>query len=570
MKKPMIVTAAALVAVALTAGSVAVAQSGSPSAASSGAASPVTAHAAGLERAGTFSLAESENLTAIDDTRVIADAPDAAIEVPVTLDVTTIEQYWLWASGVEVTAHGLTPNASVEIGIVFASGDTKRWAPVTADADGTVVARVRTLDVDPENTRPDVGLAQITVTSSAGEAGSALLTVTATGQQISVSTDPTTITQDAFLDAPITVHANGFPPLTKVFFNLGLPDTTMFAVGEYEGLHSDENGEFTYELQMNSVNSQVGTWLLSFQSENSDRMGSGTFQVTAGAERIADKTVTPATPEITAAAFSTDPGMRFSLEGFLPFDTYEMILTTSRGYASSLGISRTNGEGRHSNAITSPKQIPEGLYTITARSTTTGDYAVGTFTVTGNPALPASEITLSTNAITAGGLSDPAGGVTVQGRDITPGTSFRISLRNAAFERQPLLVGADAYATAGDDGLLAVPLVTLEPLPAGTYTVWVDAGGGVTGYNLLLPLQVTADATAETAPESSTAPSTAPSVAPRLAPVLPSPALPNTVAPNPSTFTPEPAPTASSTPAPDPFEDDVPMPAQPVPSVPTH
>lgn len=561
MKKPWITAGAALVAVLVVggaAGTVAVAQSGIPAAPAQPASNVgAVASAIDLERAGSFTLAESEGAAALDDSRVIAAAPETTAVVPVSLDATSIEQYWLWASGVEVTAHGLTPGSDVEIGIVFSSGSTKHWAPVQADGDGTVVTRVRTLDVDPENTRPEIGLAQITVSSSAGEAGSTLLAITATTDVITVSSDPVTISQNEFLDRPVTIHASGFSPMTKVFFNLGMPDTTMFAVGEYEGLHSDENGNFSYQLQMNSVNSQVGTWLMSFVSD--DRSGSATFQVTAGAARTADKTVTPASREISVADFAAEPGMRFALEGFLPFDTYELLLTTSRGYTASLGISRTDGEGRDSNAITSPKGIPEGEYTVTARSTTTGDYATGTFRVTGNPAAPASKISLSTSFVSSGSLVDPSGGVVLEGSDVTPGTSLRVSLRNGAWERQPLLVGADAYATAGDDGRLAVTLVTLQPLAPGSYTIWAEGGGGAAAYDVRLPLEVTADAT-----------STTPSVAPetRLAPVDEAPALP---APTPDAPTPAPAPrpSASPTPTPDPIEDDVPSPALPVPTVPT-
>lgn len=564
MKKPWITAGAALAAVVLigsVAGTVAVAQSGVPAPADPDANAAVAASTVDLNRSGSFSLAEAEATTAMDDSRVIAAAPETDTRVPVTLDVSSIEQYWLWASGVGVTAHGLTPGAEVEIGIVFASGKTFRWAPVSADADGNIDTRVRTLDVDPENTRPEAGLAQITVTSSTGEGGSALLRVTATSDALAVSSDPTSISQDAFLDEPLTVHVSGFAPMTKVFFNLGMPDTTMFAVGEKEGLHSDEKGNFSYELQMNSVNTQVGTWMLSFMSATGDRSGSATFEVTAGAPRVADKTVTPATPEISVADFVAKPGMRFSLEGFLPFDTYELLLTTSRGYTVSLGISRTNGEGRHSNAITSPKGIPEGDYTVTARSTTTGDYASGTFRVTGNPEAPASKISLSATTVTADSLADPSTGVVVRGENVTPGTSFRVSLRNAAWERQPLLVGADAYANAGEDGRLALALVTLQPLAAGRYTVWIEGGGGAAAYNVRLPLEVTA--APASVPESSPTPET------RLAPIEQAPAIRQPSPDVTETPTPAPAPSTSPAPVPDPFEDFAPAPALPVPTNPT-
>jgi hypothetical protein len=564
MKKPWITAGAALAAVVLigsVAGTVAVAQSGVPAPADPDANAAVAASTVDLNRSGSFSLAEAEATTAMDDSRVIAAAPETDTRVPVTLDVSSIEQYWLWASGVGVTAHGLTPGAGVEIRIVFASGKTFRWAPVSADADGNIDTRVRTLDVDPENTRPEAGLAQITVTSSTGEGGSALLRVTATSDALAVSSDPTSISQDAFLDEPLTVHVSGFAPMTKVFFNLGMPDTTMFAVGEKEGLHSDEKGNFSYELQMNSVNTQVGTWMLSFMSATGDRSGSATFEVTAGAPRVADKTVAPATPEISVADFVAKPGMRFSLEGFLPFDTYELLLTTSRGYTVSLGISRTNGEGRHSNAITSPKGIPEGDYTVTARSTTTGDYASGTFRVTGNPEAPASKISLSATTVTADSLADPSTGVVVRGENVTPGTSFRVSLRNAAWERQPLLVGADAYANAGEDGRLALALVTLQPLAAGRYTVWIEGGGGAAAYNVRLPLEVTA--APASVPESSPTPET------RLAPIEQAPAIRQPSPDVTETPTPAPAPSTSPAPVPDPFEDFAPAPALPVPTNPT-
>lgn len=569
MKKPWITVGAALAAVVLVgsvAGTVAAAQD-TASADAHPDTSEVTASLSSLDRPGSFTLAERDGDVAIDGARVIAAAPDGVTEIPVTLDQGEIEQYSLWAYGVEVTAHGLTPGSSVRIGITFASGDMKRWAPVTADADGTVVTRVRTLDVDPENTHPEDGLAQITVSSSAGEAGSALLRVTAdTSTPLTVSSDPETISQDAFLDSPVIVHAGGFPPMTKVYFNLGMPDTSMIAMGENEGLHSDENGEFSYELQMASVNAQVGTWMMSFQSFDGSASGVGEFTVTAGAERVQDKTLTPAVAEISVADFSADPGMRFTVDGFLPFDTYELTLTTSRGYAAPLGVSRTNGEGHQANAITSPTSVPEGEYTLTARSTTTGDYAVGTFHVTGNPALPGSDIELAPSTVTADALAST--GVTVSGSGITTGTSFRVSLRDAEWNRQPLTAGADAYATVGDDGLLSLTVVTLEVLAPGSYTVWVDAGGGVLGYNLLFPLQVTAAPTASetTVPGSAATPPPPGTSETRLAPVTEAPAVrqPRPEAP----AAPMPTPAPSGTPTPDPFDDDVPSPALPVPGVP--
>jgi len=568
MKTPWISAGAVLAAVVLigsAAGTVAGAHSVAPDDAAASESAAVAASALVSERTSTFTLAESEGTATVAGARVIAAAPDASSRVQVVLDHTSIEQYWLWAAGVQVTAHGLTPGATARVGITLASGVTKQWAPVTVDADGTLVTTVRTLDVDPENTRPDAGLAQITVTSDVGEVGSALLDVTGSVQGITVSSDPATISQDAFLDSSVTVHATGFEPLTKVFFNLGMPDTTTFAVGENEGLHADENGNFSYELTTATVNSQVGAWQLSFVSSDFSRSGSGSLTVTPGAERVADKTLTPATPEISAQQFSTEPGLHFSVAGFLPFDTYELALTTSRGYTSPLGISRTNGEGRHSNAVKSPSGVPEGEYRLTARSTTTGHYAVGTFRVTGNPSVPESDIALSPSTITAGALADPAAGVLLTGTGIAPGTTFRVSLRDGGWQRQPLLVGADAYATIGDDGRLSLPLVTLETLPVGTYTVWVDAGGGVAAYNQTFPLQVTAASTPDAAPSAPGTPSASVPQA-RLAPVTVAPALP--LAPvqlsTPSSQAPEP----TRTPAPGPFDDDAPLPALPVPTSP--
>ncbi|WAC70614.1 hypothetical protein [Microbacterium sp. SL75] len=569
MKKTWIAAAAALVAVALVgsvAGTVTAAQN-PPSADARPDASAVSASLWDLDRSESFTLAERDGDVAIDGARVIAAAPDGVSDIPVSLDQDETEQYWLWAYGVEVTAHGLTPGSTVRVGITFASGDAKHWAPLTADAEGTIVTRVRTLDVDPENTHPEAGLAQITVASSTGEAGSALLRVTANAHpSLSVSSDPSTISQDAFLDSPVVIHASGFPPMTKVFFNLGMPDTSMIAVGEDEGLHSDENGEFSYELQMASVNAQVGTWLLSFQSFDGALAGGGSFTVTAGAERVRDKTLTPAVGEISVADFSVDPGLRFAVDGFLPFDTYELTLTTSRGYNARMGVSRTNGEGHQDNAITSPKSVPEGEYTLTARSTTTGDYAVGRFRVTGSPTLPGSDIALAPATVAADALA--AEGVVVSGSRIAPGTSFRVSLRDAGWNRQPLTAGADAYATVGDDGRLSLRLVTLEVIAPGGYTVWVEAGGGVIGYNLLLPLQVTASAAAsETttpAPMATTPPPAASET--RLAPVTEAPALPQPRPETPSAPSPTPSPTA--TPAPGPFDDDMLSPALPVPGVP--
>jgi hypothetical protein len=153
MKTPWIPVAAVLAAVILV-GSAAGTVAGAHSVSSDPAAEPVesaalTASAFSSDRASTFTLAESEGNATVDGARVIAEAPDASSPIEVVLDQTSIEQYWLWASGVRVTAHGLTPGATARVGITLASGVTKQWAPVTADAEGALVTTVRTLDVDP-------------------------------------------------------------------------------------------------------------------------------------------------------------------------------------------------------------------------------------------------------------------------------------------------------------------------------------------------------------------------------------------------------------------------------------
>ena len=233
--------------------------------------------------------------------------------------------------------------------------------------------RVRYLDLEPDNVRPPLGLAQITVTTDSGKAGSALLRIPPNpGDPLEVRTDPPSITQDAFLDQPVTVTASGLEPLEKVYFNLGLPDTTYGAIGLTEGLHADESGTFTYELQAVSVNSQVGTWVVSIQS-GSGFEGSTTFAVEEGAPRTASKTVSFASATIDQSSFATSPGMQFALEGFTPFDAYEVTLTTPNGAGIALGVGRTDGEGKAEDGIIAPAGVPAGQYTLTARSIITGD-----------------------------------------------------------------------------------------------------------------------------------------------------------------------------------------------------
>ena len=576
MKRTSVLVGGTVAAVVLLVGSVAVAQNApsAPSSARAVAAQP----AAALDRADGWTLAQSDGPSSVPaDARVTAPAPAGTTTVPVSLDQASIEQYWLWASGVEVTAHGLTPGSTARVSITFPSGTRKQWAPVTVDGDGTLVTRVRTLDVDPENTTPEAGVAQIGVETSAGESGAALLTVTtAPGSALVVRTDPASITQDAFLDTPVTVHASGLPPLTRVLFNLGMPDTSMFEVGPNEGLHSDEKGEFSYELIVPSVNAQVGTWLVSIQSGDQDSSGSTTFAVTPGAPRVADKTVTTAVPSIAAAAVAADPGLGYSVAGFLPFDTYEATLTTSRGVIVPLGISRTNGEGVGTNAILAPKGLPEGVYGLEARSTTTGHYATTTFRVTDSPGLPASTFSLSTTTIAAADLGDPAKGVVLVGADAAPGVELRVSLRDAGWNRMPLTVGADAYATVDEDGRVSLPLVTLETIAPGSYTVWAFGGPGDLAYNLRLPLQVTGDAaptpstttpSAEqsgSTPAAKAVPSTRVTPDAPLAPIAPAAPLSS---PRPAPAVPAPEPTGTA--APDPMDAGLAPTAQPIPSVPT-
>jgi len=567
----IVVAAAAALALVVIGGGVAAAQSprtSAPSAADNVAVAPAgDVHAA----ADAWTVASTERSALPEGASVVAAAPRAVTPIDVSLDETSIQQYWLWASGVEVTAHGMTPGATATISITFASGMRKHWAPVTVDADGSIVTRVRTLDVDPENTEPEPGTARISVETSTGEAGAALLQVTLPpGQRLTVWSDPSSISQDDFLDKTVVVHATGFPPMTHVFFNLGMPDTTMVAMGENEGLHSDENGNFSYEMQMNSVNALVGEWILSFQSFDGSREGGGTLTVTAGAPRINDKTLTPAAAEVSAAAFATAPGMAFDVAGFIPFDTYDLTLVTSRGVTIGLGISRTNGEGRHHNSVTSPGGVAEGVYTLTARSTTTGAYATGTFTVTGNPDSPAPSFTLTPSTVSATALSDPALGVVLTGTGVEPGTSLRVSLRDAQWKRMPLTVGADVYVTAADDGTFRLPLVTLDTIPVGTYTVWAAAGSAPYGYSTQLRLAVTADGAA--APSASASPGanagtlslpTSP-----LAAVTPSTVTPSVVRPAPAAPSASPSPSPSASPDTDPLEGDIAPPVLPVPTSP--
>jgi len=578
MKRNLAIVGAAVVALVVIGGGVAVAQSpgaSTPSALTP--AAPAIAAVAGTAPAETigWTVASTEGSSLPEGARVVAAAAaaDAVTPIEVSLDQSSIEQYWLWASGVEVTAHGMTPGATARISITFASGAQKHWAPVTVDADGSILTRVRTLDVDPENTEPEPGTARITVETSAGEGGAALLDVTVpAAERLKVWSDPASISQDEFLDKTVVVHVSGFAPMTHVFFNLGMPDTTMVAMGENEGLHSDENGDFSYEMQMVSVNAQVGDWILSIQSYDGTQQGSATLTVTAGAPRTQNKTLAPVVGEISAADFATLPGLAFDVAGFLPFDTYEFTLITSRGLTIPLGISRTNGEGRHHNSVTSPAGIPEGVYTLEARSTTTGDYAVGTFTVTGNPTSPASSFTLTPSTVSAVALSDPATGVVLAGTDVEPGTSLRVSLRDAQWKRMPLTVGADAYLTVGDDGTFQLPLVTLDPVPAGTYTVWAMAGGAPFGYSTQLRLTVTADGVvappASTSPETRGGTGTAPSSP--LAGVTPSTTTPDVVRPAPPapTASPSPSPSAPASPDVDPLEGDIAPPVLPVPTTP--
>lgn len=575
MKRNLAIVGAAVVALVVIGGVSAAAQpprASTPAAVDAAAVS--TADSPNAEGSG-WTVASSEGTAVPHGGRVIAAAARDVSPIQVSLDVASIEQYWMWAWGVEVTAHAMTPGATATISITFASGLQKHWAPVTADADGSIVTRVRTLDIDPENTQPEPGVARITVETSTGEAGSALLDITVPeGQRLNVWSSPASISQDEFLDKTVVVHASGFAPMTHVFFNLGMPDTTMVAMGENEGLHSDENGDFSYEMQMISVNALVGEWTLSFQSADGTRQGVGTFMVTPGAPRAQNKTLTPAAGEISADAFATAPGMVFDVAGFIPFDTYELTLVTSRGIRLPLGISRTNGEGRHHNSIKAPDGVAEGLYTLEARSTITGDYAIGTFTVTGNPDSPVSSFALSPSTVAATVLSDPAGGVVLTGAGIPSGTSLRVSLRDAQWKRMPLTAGADAYVDAGEDGTIRLPLVTLDPIAAGSYTVWIAAGAAPFGYSVQLPLMVTGDSSV--APPSASSPGSgtsssavAPAPTSPLAAITPSTTTPRVNRPAPTAPATVPSPSPSPSPDADPLEGDIAPPVLPVPTSPS-
>lgn len=473
----------------------------------------------------------------VDGFAPLAAAPAAAESLSVALDVTQMEQYWFWASGVEVTASGMKPGEEVTISAVLTSGEEFTWSSSVADDTGTLVRRVRYLDVDPDNTHPAAGLAQIRVASASGAVGTALLDITRnSNEKLGVTSDPSSISQDAFLDSPVTITVTGFEPWDKVFFNLGLPDTRMGAVGDTEGLHADENGVFTYELQAASVNSQVGEWLLSFQSGDG-RQGLGLLQVTPGTPREVDKTVTPGADTISLVDFQTAPGMELGLGGFLPFDSYELFLTTPRGSEVSLGLARTNGEGSGVNSITGPSGAPVGTYTIRAVSTTTGSYGTATFTVDDGDGAHDPRVALEPATLSAAALHDPAQGTTLVGSDLEPGASLRINVRDSTWRRLALTEGADVYATVDDGGEIRVLLTTLEAPPAGQYTVWITTGFDALAYDFRLPLTVTASTEPDAVAPEADVPGSSPSDArPTDSPITTTP--------------PTPTPTPTPTPAP--------------------
>lgn len=402
---------------------------------------------------------------------VIYSAP-AAEGVVVTLDVTTKEQYWYWAEGVVVTAVGLTPGADVTITDTSPSGAVFTFDPAVADAEGKVTARLKGLTFDEE-----LGTHQILVTDESGRAGAVVFDVVAgANKTLTVTLDDTSLTQDEFLDQPITIRVTGLKPRERLYINLHSPDDTGQELSYGQFFFADAYGTFTYQLQARTVGTPVGEWTVSVTS-GSNQTGSADFDITPGAERAVVGTLQLADTEVTLTEFGTVPGIGFSLDGLGAFTAFDLDLTTPLGRTFPLGSGRVNGVGRYTDSIYGPTTAPTGTYTLRATSVTTGSYAEAQLVVTrvDGTTDPAPTLVSATPTITASDLNDAGVGLTVRGEHLQPSTYYVIVFRTSLDALVPLRAGQVMSARSDAGGNLTVTLSTRALLTPGTYTTWLTS-----------------------------------------------------------------------------------------------
>lgn len=393
----------------------------------------------------------------------------------VSLSNTTIQDYWLFASGIDVTIAGMYAYQKGVVQDIAPDGSVKTLGTLQSNQTGEGTLHVR----DDSTTHPPTGVHTIKVISAAGATGRATLTVTPTeGRTVKVFVAPATQTRFAWLDHPVTIKATGFKPFERTFFNLFLPDFSGYAVGETEALRADKNGTFTYVLRANTVNTQVGTWTASFVGF-SGSTGAGTFAVTQGKASTPQGEATTSSPKLTADTF-TSKGVPYTVTGFSPFEVIEATLRTPRGLDNKLGSFRSDGEGRFKDVLTASGAVTAGTYQLMFASAATGNTTSVKFVVTNAdgsvPTQP--RLVYAPKAVTRLTAIDPARGITVTATGFTPGTVVFLDLVNGVQEHVALASDAIAAKPADSHGNATFRVSTAAVPKIGAYSLTLSAFGG--------------------------------------------------------------------------------------------
>lgn len=403
-------------------------------------------------------------------------ADTRAETLAVSVDKPIIEDYWYWADGVTVAINGAQPNSTLVIKDVNPAGAVvTTFDPIVADQQGTVTIKLKGDLVGHDF--PAIGMHRLTVNSSAGQAGSAALSVVPLeGRTVKVTTSVHTLTQKQWYSTQIRITATGFRPDATLTMHLFDPVNGGFQVGR--SLRADKNGEFRYTLQAGNAFASVGVWEFVFVSYDGATTSMGTtgrdtFTVTPSpTAKVGALTITP--QRVTQTQLGTT-GVQYALKGLAPWTVVSLSIRTSLGTDFILGTARVNGEGALSDTLSANGQLFSGIFTITARQLADGNYAEGTFTVTNADGTAAANpaVTLKLRTSTRLQTMDPAVGVTAIATGFFPDAVAYFELRDSLNNRIAMSSTSVTTAPAGATGRVSFTVNPKAVPAAGVYTVLV-------------------------------------------------------------------------------------------------
>lgn len=412
------------------------------------------------------------------------------------LSATSIERYLFWTGGLTATGSGFTAGEQVNLTDVAPSGAKQAFAPATADKDGNISAKLYAV-----NSFSELGIHTILAKGAkSGVTADATLTVTANASNtVKVTLSTTTLTQDEFIDTPISIKATGLEKNGRVALHIGSPDGTVQTI-EDSGAHlrADANGEFRDTLTGNTVNVATGTWTVSVLSlsspGNSMPQGAAEYTVTPGADRHENGKLTiPGGPtddsqtlKLTEADFIKN-GVPYTATGLKAFDAQDVNLVTPLQKDNYLGAGRADGDGTFTNAIVpntdSSTSFPHGTYTLTVRSRTTGDYAQLKFIVTDENGDYPENASLDVNPIKIApdDFGPNGNGITVTVKNAT-GANISVLDSTGSVNRMVVSYSADGSfyqnTTAQSDGTNTAQVKLVADPNDGYFQVKAQINGG--------------------------------------------------------------------------------------------